>query len=70
MVEFLGGSARDVEPFVDAGVNRRRSLVLVLGDVELAGVSAVVAVRDSAVGAACMSVKLSWDRKTLRKLTG
>ena len=52
---WLGDSSRgagDVEPLVNARVDRRGSLVLALGDVELARVSAVVAVRDSDVGAA------------------
>ena len=47
----LGGSAGNVEPLVDARVNGRWGLLLVLGKVELARVSAVIAVRHGGVGA-------------------
>lgn len=33
-LELVGGSTRDVEPFVDAGVDGRRRLVLALWDVK------------------------------------
>lgn len=49
--EHLDGSARDEEPLVNAGVNGGRSLVVTLRDVEVAGVGAVVGVRDGGVGA-------------------
>lgn len=52
----LGRSARDVEPLVNARVDGRRRLVVALGDAQLAGVGAVVAVRDGDVGAASLSV--------------
>jgi hypothetical protein len=43
------GSTGDEEPLVDAGVDGGRGLVLALGDVELAGVGAVLRVRDGNV---------------------
>lgn len=50
--DHLNGSTGDEEPLVNAGVDRSRGLVVTLRDVELAGVGAVVGVRDSGVGAA------------------
>jgi len=47
----LRGGARNVEPFVDARVDGRGRLLLVLGKVELARVGAVIAVRHGGVGA-------------------
>lgn len=49
-LNHLNGSTGNEEPLVNAGVNRSRSLVVTLRDVELAGVGAVVGVRDSGVG--------------------
>ena len=53
---LAGGGAGDVEPLVDAGVDRSGRLVLALGDVERASVGAVGRVRDSGVGATNLSV--------------
>jgi hypothetical protein len=44
-----GRRTGDVEPLVDAGVDRRRGLVLALGNVDLAGVGAVGGVRNGGV---------------------
>jgi hypothetical protein len=48
-LHLRGRSARDVEPLVDAGVDRSRELVLALGNVERAGLSALRRVRDGGV---------------------
>lgn len=40
-LDLVGWGTRDVEPLVDAGVDRSRCLVLASGNVERAGVSAV-----------------------------
>ena len=47
----LSRGTRNVEPLVNGRVDRRRGLVLVLGDVQLGGIGALVAVRDRDVGA-------------------
>jgi len=47
---LAGGGTRDVEPLVDAGIDRGRGLVLARGDVERGGVGLVGGVRDSGVG--------------------
>jgi len=46
----LGGSSRNVEPLVDAGVDGSRRQVLAFGDVELAGIDAVRAGGNRNVG--------------------
>ena len=51
MSVHLNGSTGNEEPLVNAGVNGGRSLVVGLGEVELAGVGAVVGVRHGGVGA-------------------
>jgi len=63
----LSGGARDVEPLVDARVDGRGRLLLVLGKVELARVGAVIAVRHGGVGAvnqssACRSTSSNAER--------
>lgn len=47
---LVGRGAGDVEPLVDAWVNRTRSLVLTLGNVERAGIDTVRRVGNSGVG--------------------
>ena len=64
----LSGSARDVEPLVDARIDWRRSLVLALGDVESAWVNAVWAVGNGAIGAASLSVPLHTPRNHIANL--
>jgi hypothetical protein len=54
-LELVGRGTRDVEPLVDAGVDGSGSLVLTLGNVELASVGAVGRVRDGGVGPAIVS---------------
>jgi hypothetical protein len=47
---LAGGGTRDVEPLVDAGIDRGRGLVLARGDVERSGVGLVGRVRDGGIG--------------------
>jgi hypothetical protein len=47
---LAGGGTRDVEPLVDAGIDRGRGLVLARGDVQRGGVGLVGGVRDGGVG--------------------
>jgi hypothetical protein len=48
----LGRGSRDVEPLIDAWIDWCWCLVLALGNVELAWIDTVLAVRDGDVGAA------------------
>jgi hypothetical protein len=59
---LVGWGTGDVEPLVDAGVDRGGCLVLALGDVELAGIGTVGRVRDSGVGPATLLVTLTGER--------
>ena len=57
----LSRGTRDVEPLVNARVDRRRSLVLVGGDLERRGVGAVGAVGDGDVGAVEKNMSVELD---------
>ena len=49
-IYLCGGSSRDEEPLVDAGINWSRSLVLTLGNAQGAGFDAVRGVLEGGVG--------------------
>jgi hypothetical protein len=49
LLRLVGRSTRDIEPLVDAGIDRARRLVLALWDVERAGVGALGRVGDGGV---------------------